>query len=149
MAFFQLEDFSGSISCVAFSRSWTQEVKNLVKTGAQLYIYGKVDENKEQPSLFVGTVTPVKTCNFKSAIEIDLTVETATPGLISSLRELTSSGENLVIYRVRNETTGVVRGPYTIGSVPEIASVKDKILNLLPLTATIKYGTHCNAVLAA
>ncbi len=59
MAFFQLEDFSGSVECVVFSRAYA-ELEHLVTDDRVVLLEGKVDTTRETPSVQVDRIVPVE-----------------------------------------------------------------------------------------
>ncbi len=59
MAFFQLETLGGTVECVVFSRAYT-ELQDLVEDDRVVVVEGKVDQNRETPSIQVDAIVPVE-----------------------------------------------------------------------------------------
>ncbi len=59
MAFFQLEDFSGHVECVVFSRAYG-ELESLITPDRVVFAEGKVDLSRDEPSFQVDRIVPVE-----------------------------------------------------------------------------------------
>jgi DNA polymerase-3 subunit alpha len=59
MAFFTLEDWSGSVECVLFTRGYA-EFAPLLTPDRVAFVEGKVDRSREEPSLQVDRIVPVE-----------------------------------------------------------------------------------------
>jgi DNA polymerase-3 subunit alpha len=59
MAFFTLEDFTGSASCVAFSQAYADHAARLVPERV-VFLEGDVDTAREEPTLRVSRVVPLE-----------------------------------------------------------------------------------------
>ena len=59
MAFFQLEDFTGTVECVVFSRQFA-ELESLITPDRVVFLEGKLDRTREEPSVQVDRIVPVE-----------------------------------------------------------------------------------------
>ncbi|MDF1701503.1 MAG: DNA polymerase III subunit alpha [Planctomycetota bacterium] len=59
MGFFELEDFSGTVECVVFARTYAQ-LEPLLEPDRIVLLDGKVDRNREMPSLHVDKIVPIE-----------------------------------------------------------------------------------------
>jgi len=58
MGFFELEDFSGTVECVVFARTYA-ELAHLLEPDAIVLLDGSVSRSREEPSVHVNRVVPV------------------------------------------------------------------------------------------
>ncbi len=58
MCFFELEDFSGTVECVVFARTYA-DLAELLQPDAIVLLDGKVDHSRDTPSIHVDRVVPV------------------------------------------------------------------------------------------
>ncbi|MDJ0521611.1 MAG: DNA polymerase III subunit alpha [Planctomycetota bacterium] len=58
MGFFELEDFSGTVECVVFARTYA-ELEHLLEPDAIVLIDGKVSRDRDTPSIHVNRVVPI------------------------------------------------------------------------------------------
>jgi DNA polymerase-3 subunit alpha len=59
MAFFQLEDFAGLAECVVFSRPYA-ELSHLITPDRIVFVEGRLDRSREEPSVQVDRIVPVE-----------------------------------------------------------------------------------------
>lgn len=59
MAFFQLEDFAGAAECVVFSRQFA-ELEPLITSDRVVFLEGRLDRSREDPSVQVDRIVPVE-----------------------------------------------------------------------------------------
>ena len=58
MAFFGLEDFSGSSACVIFSKAYAEHAA-LLENDRVVFVEGDVDSSRDEPTVRVARVVPV------------------------------------------------------------------------------------------
>jgi len=148
MAFFEIEDLTGVIPCVAFAGSW-KEVRGTIGMDQKVVVLGTVDNSRDKISLRAISAASLDKAaeKFKSLIEIDLLKDAAFGETLKALRSnCDPQGRFQLVYRVRDEETGVIQGPLVLGRISDWSKSREKILNILPSTATIKIGTHLHVL---
>jgi DNA polymerase-3 subunit alpha len=90
MAFFACEDFSGSVSCVAFSQAFAENAARIANDRA-VFVEGDVDASREEPSLRVFRVVALE--DAPAAFARGLLVRLGKPeaGVLASLQEAVRS----------------------------------------------------------
>ena len=59
MGFFELEDFSGTVECVAFARTYA-DLGHLLEPDRIVLVDGRVSRDREEPSVHINRVTPIE-----------------------------------------------------------------------------------------
>jgi DNA polymerase-3 subunit alpha len=84
MGFFRVEDFSGSASCVAFSRTWAEQGA-LLAPDRVVFVEGDVDASRDEPTLRVSKVVPVEEADAAFARGVLVRLAAAAPATVEAL----------------------------------------------------------------
>jgi DNA polymerase-3 subunit alpha len=87
MAFFRLEDFAGSASCVIFSKAYAEHAPRLANDRVVL-VEGDVDASREEPTLRVSRVIPVEDATHVLARGVLVRLLDASPTTLGPVREV-------------------------------------------------------------
>ena len=153
MAFVTLEDFSGTVDGVVFGSVYP-EVREHLKVDAPVFLQGKLDKSRDQPSIRVDAVIPAAEAEGKLrvCISADLVVEDTTEGHILKLRDLFAArkGEDSVYYTFKRRSDGATAGPFKVGAHMKVTgtdALRRDMLEVLGPTAQVRIGAQAVATL--
>jgi DNA polymerase-3 subunit alpha len=110
MAFFQLEDLTGTVECVLFTRAYA-EYGPLLEPDRIVFVEGKVDRTRETPSVQVDRIFPVEEGPRALARGVLLRLGAVSPDALARLREVLGpfKGGLPVVLEFRPEPATVAR----------------------------------------
>jgi DNA polymerase-3 subunit alpha len=85
MAFFRLEDFAGSASCVVFSRAYAEHASRLANDRV-VFVEGDVDASREEPTLRVSRVVTADEAPVTFARGLLVRLADAGPATLATLK---------------------------------------------------------------
>ncbi len=85
MAFFRLEDFAGSASCVMFSQAYAEHASRLANDRV-LVCEGDVDASREEPTLRVSKVVPIEEAPYAMAKGLLVRLRDPAPATLAALK---------------------------------------------------------------
>jgi DNA polymerase-3 subunit alpha len=86
MGFFELEDFSGTVECVCFARTYA-EVAPVLAPDRIVFVEGKVDRTRDIPSVHVDRLVPVEDASRTLARGVLVRLESVEASVLERLRE--------------------------------------------------------------
>ena len=110
MAFFQLEDFAGSLECVVFSRTYAEQGARILADRVVI-LEGKLDHTRENPSLQVDAIVPIEDAPRLLARGLLVRLSTTDAEVLSALKECLRRfpGELPVVLEFKPEPNAVAR----------------------------------------
>jgi DNA polymerase-3 subunit alpha len=110
MAFFQLEDFAGSLECVVFSRTYAEQGA-AIQADRVVLLEGRIDRTRENPSLQVDRIVPIEDAPRLLARGLLVRLTGTTPTTLRALRDAlrTFPGELPVVLEFKPEPGAVAR----------------------------------------
>jgi DNA polymerase-3 subunit alpha len=85
MAFFQLEDFAGTVECVVFTRAYA-ELADLITADRIVFVEGRVDRTREDPTIQIDRIVPVEDAPREMAQGVLVRLERADPPALDRLK---------------------------------------------------------------
>jgi DNA polymerase-3 subunit alpha len=143
MAFFQIEDFAGSLECVVFSRGYA-EMAPWIAADRVVIVEGRVDRAREEPSLQVDRIVPIEEAPRVLARGVLVRLERADGDALGRLRGAigSSPGDLPVVLEFRPEEGAVARvkaGPsWAVAPTERLLP----LLRALPDVAAAEYLTR-------
>lgn len=139
MAFALIEDIAGTIDAVFFGTAW-QENQSKIQAGRVLFFIGKIDRERDPPSLRVNRVVPLEQAGLdselmgSSGVKIVFFEERIQQSQIQKVREILDGnpGKHPAFYRTVSIQTG--KGPLERRWVREINGaplIRQEIANVL------------------
>ena len=139
MGFFELEDFSGTVECVVFARTYPA-LEPLLEPDRIVLIEGKVDRNRESPSVHVDKLVPIEEAKRVMAQGVLVRLKAIQGDVLDRLKQTVSAsaGELPLVLEFEPEPHTLARvkaGPSwgvapsdelleAIGQLPEVANVE-------------------------
>jgi DNA polymerase-3 subunit alpha len=110
MAFFQLEDFAGSLECVVFSRTYAEQGARIVADRVVI-LEGKIDHTREHPSLQVDSIVPIEDAPRLLARGLLVRLSATEPSTLGRLKECLRAfpGDLPVVLEFKPEPGAVAR----------------------------------------
>jgi DNA polymerase III alpha subunit len=140
MAFFQLEDFGGTAECVVFSRQFAQ-LESLITPDRVVFLEGKLDRTREEPSVQVDRIVPVEDAPREMAQGVLVRLANAHEPVLTRLRETVTSapGALPLVIEFRPEPGTLAR--VKAGPAWCVAAGEDLLsrLGALPEVETVEY----------
>ena len=90
MAFFRLEDFAGSASCVMFSKAYAEHAA-LLTNDRVVVIEGDVDASRDEPTVRVTRVVPMEDAPHVFARGLLVRLADASPATLESVKRVLSA----------------------------------------------------------
>ena len=146
MAFVTLEDYSGSSDAVVFPSAY-MDVRAFLVLEKVVFIQGKVDTEREPPSVLVDKMIPIEDAEGKLrvAVKTELTVEETTEDMIRRFREvlLLHRGDDPVFFSFVRQQDNAQAGPFRCGShfkVTASDALREQLLEVLGPSTRIQIG---------
>jgi DNA polymerase-3 subunit alpha len=127
MAFFRIEDFSGSASCVVFSKAYAEHAPRL-ENDRVVFVEGDVDASRDEPTLRVNRVVPIDDAAHTFAKGVLVRLSDAGPKTLDALKAAlqASPGPLPVALEVRPDSGARVvlrAGPsWCVAPAPDLAT---------------------------
>ncbi|RMG13878.1 MAG: DNA polymerase III subunit alpha [Planctomycetota bacterium] len=148
MAFVTLEDFTGACDAVVFPSVYA-EVRELLVPESVVFVQGKVDTEREPPSVLVDKVLPLERAegNLRVSVSAELIVEETTEAMIRELREvlLRNRGADTFYYTFTRARDQARTPLFRVGSHLRVAGterLREELLAVLGPSARVRIGAR-------
>ncbi len=146
MAFLTLEDFSGTCDAVVFGSLFAQVRQHLAQD-AVVFLCGKVNLDREPPSVVVDKVLPADAAEgqLRVSVSAELVLEETTQDMLKRFRDvlLQHRGSDPVYYTFRRQADQAVAGPFRVGShfrVRGSDALREDLLGVLGPSTRVRIG---------
>jgi DNA polymerase-3 subunit alpha len=148
MAFVSMEDFSGGADAVVFPSVYS-EVRSMLIVDKPVFIQGKVDTDREPPSILVDKVLSLDEVEgrLRVSVAIELGLEETTQETVRAFRDvlLANRGEDAVYFTFKRQEDGAVAGPFRCASHLRVKGGDDlraRLLEVLGPSTQVKIGAQ-------
>lgn len=148
MAFVTIEDFTGGTDAVVFP-SVFPEVRSLLVVDKAVFVQGKVDKEREPPSIMVDRLLPAEQAEGKLRVSVsaELILEETDEETLRRFRDvlLSHRGDDPVYYWFRRQRDAAKAGPYRCGANLRVTgsdALRDDLLEVLGPSAQVQIGAR-------
>lgn len=145
MAFVSIEDFTGTTDAVVFPSVYP-DVRMLLIPESTVFVQGKVDTEREPPSILVDKILTSDEARGKLRVSVstEVLIEETDEGMIRAFREvlLTHRGDDTFFLSFR-DADGNTAGPFRCGSHLRVSGgdeLKEALLQLLGPSTQVRIG---------